>query len=584
MFRSRRVSGAFITTLRKWMILVASVAAVASFIAEYGFYLSAAQDQFVVILDIVIVALFLLETALGLMFSLKPREAFVRALPLLVIASLFGLQLLIVRYAVSGHPGTTEAVLHFFKLQSLTKIYVILLQGYIAFTVVFYTQRISRRLAHIPFRPAQMLLAAFVLLIAAGTLMLMLPKATPELSPLSWVDALFTSTSAVCVTGLIVVDTATDFTRTGQFIILFLMQIGGLGIMTFAAFFTLAAGKGFGIRERVVFGEVMQVDLRRDLSDLVVSIMIITALFEAAGALLFSLMLPSQPGGALATVFTALFHSVSGFCNAGFSTFSDSFLSFAGNYGLNIVLICLIVLGGLGFTVHLDLYRNIAARFRRHGPPVKMRLQTRVVLTATLLLIVLGGAGVFLLESGRLTPLQAVFQSVTARTAGFNSVDEGTLSAPSQLVTMFLMFIGAAPGSTGGGIKVTTLVVFLATVAAMLRGRPRTELLRKTIPDDTVREAVVIFGLSLFAVVVGFMILLITESAPFKVLLFEVVSAFGTVGLSLGVTPALSFSGKIVITVIMLFGRIGPMTLALAVSGRLLDRGYAYPNERIMVG
>lgn len=580
----RKVPGAFIGTVRKWIVLLASMAAVASFITEYGFYLSSAQEYYIYSVDIVIVMLFLLETSLSLIFAVKLRHAFLRALPLLAIALLFGIQLLLVRYAVSVRPGATQAILHFFKISSLTKVYFILLQGYIAFTLVFYTQKASRRLAQTRFRPAQMLLGAFVLLIFAGAFMLMLPKATPPSNPLSFVDALFTASSAVCVTGLIVVDTATDFTRMGQLIILILMQIGGLGIMTFAAFFTLAAGKGFGIRERVVFGEVMQFDLMRDLLRLVVAIVVITVVIELAGTMLLYALLPVTTGGVLATGFTALFHSVSGFCNAGFSTFSDSFVSFAGNAGINLVMMILIVTGGLGFTVHQDLHRMLYARIKKSGQPVKLKLQTRVVLFTAFLLLVAGGVSVFLFEDGRLTLLEAFFQSVTSRTAGFNTVDQGTLSPPSQLVTMFLMFIGAAPGSTGGGIKVTTLVVFLATVAAMLKGRSRTELGRKSIPDETVREAVVIFGLSLFAVITGFMILLFTESAPFKELLFEVVSAFGTVGLSLGVTPHLSSAGKIVIIATMLFGRIGPMTLALAVSGKLLEKGYAYPHEKIMVG
>lgn len=558
--------------------------AVSSFALQYGFYLSASQERYVHLFDIAVVAIFLLETVLSILFASRLRRALLRAMPLIIIAGIFGIQMLLVRFVLAGRPETASKLMSFLKISSLTKIYILILQGYIIFSLVFYTQKVTRRLARTRFRPAQLLVAAFVLMIISGTALLLLPKATPEAAPLSVVDALFTSTSAVCVTGLIVVDTAAAFTRTGQFLIMLLIQIGGLGIMTFAAFFALLLGRGFSIKERLMFGEIMHVDMMRFISRLVISILIVTFCIESIGSILFFFLFPAGNAGFLGRLFTAVFHSVSGFCNAGFSTLSNGFMGFSSYYWLNLSMMAIIILGGLGFTVHHDIFQAVWAKIRRRRKPTKLKLQTRVVLITTFSLVVLGAVLIFLLERGRASFLQSLFQSVTARTAGFNTISQKTLGDESLLLTMFLMFIGAAPGSTAGGIKITTMIVFAATVGAMLRGRSRTELSRKTIPEGTVREALVIFGLSLFAVIISFMLLLIVEDLPFSELLFETVSAFGTVGLSLGATPNLSAAGKVIIIMVMLFGRLGPMTIALAVSGRLYEKGYAYPEEKIMVG
>jgi len=361
------------------------------------------------------------------------------------------------------------------------------------------------------------------------------------------------------------------------------MQIGGLGIMTFAAFFALLSGRGLGIRERVVYGEVMNVEIMSQISRLVLFILGLTLVAETLGATLFFFLFPENVSGGL-RIFAAVFHAVSGFCNAGFSIFERGFMDYYDRWGACLVMMFLIVAGGVGFSVHRDLVSSIAARAKGRKRPVKLKLQTKVSLLLTAVLVGGGCLSIYFLEGGSLSFLQALFQSVTARTAGFSTVGQGDLEPGSQFLTMILMFIGAAPGSTAGGIKITTLAVFIATVWGMLRGRSRTEMFKKTIPEETVREALVVFGLSLFAVVLSFTLLLLCESAPFKVLLFETVSAFGTVGLSLGATKGLSTLGKLIIIVTMLFGRIGPMTIALAVSGRLREKGYAYPMERVMVG
>lgn len=571
-----------IRRVRSKLLLLASLMAVGSLVAEHGFFLSESELHYVHVIDLVIVSLFLLDTLLLVISAPSLKKALRKALFPLLIAGLFALQMLVLRFIFAGRPSALPSLLEFLKLPSLTKLYFIVLQGYILSSLLFYTQKVSRRLASAGFRPDRIIVTAFLLMILAGTGLLLLPRSTPASRPLSFVDALFTSTSAVCVTGLTVVDTASAFTRTGQSVILLLMQIGGLGIMTFAAFFALLSRRGLGIRERVVYGEVMNVEIMAQISRLVVFILALTLVVEAVGAVMFFFLFPGD--GGLARVFEAVFHSVSGFCNAGFTIFDRGFMDFAHHWAPCLVMMFLIVAGGLGFIVHRDLLSSLTVRAGARKRPVKLKLQTKVTLLLTAMLLVGGATAFYLLEGGKVSFLQALFQSVTARTAGFSTVQQEELGSASHLLTLVLMFIGAAPGSTAGGIKLTTLAVFLATVWGMLRGRSRTEMFRKTIPEETVREAVVVFGLSVFAVVLSFTILLVWERAAFDVLLFETVSAFGTVGLSLGVTKHLSTLGKSIIILTMLFGRIGPMTIALAVSGKIREKGYAYPMERVMVG
>ncbi len=446
---------------------------------------------------------------------------------------------------------------------------------------------------------------SFLTIIIVGMLLLMLPKSTVAGSIYA-VDALFTATSATCVTGLIVVDTGTYFSPFGQAVLLCLIQVGGLGLMTFMAFFSLALGRGLGIRQEVVVRDALSLQNRFGLHRVVVFILVSTFVVEAIGAGALYLTFPFPAAYTVGQqMWFSVFHSVSAFCNSGFSLLSSSLMGARSYIPLNLVMAGLIVIGGLGFVVNyniLSFFRGLLKkkgkftvvpkepgleRLRRFG------LQTKVVLITTIFLLAAGTFLVYLLEASRSFAsfpegdkwMASFFQSVTARTAGFNTVRTAALATPTLLLVIMLMFIGASPGSTGGGVKTSTFAMFLLAVSSRLRNRRHVEIFKRTIPQAVIFNGVVVVVVSLCVVLASTMVLTITEKdGNFIGMLFEVVSAFGTVGLSTGVTSTLSVAGKVAIIVTMFVGRIGPLTLMLAMSGQEASRRYEYPDESVMVG
>jgi len=441
-------------------------------------------------------------------------------------------------------------------------------------------------------KPAKLLALSFVSIICLGTLFLTFPWATAGGHSAGFVDALFTATSATCVTGLIVQDTPTYFSRFGQTVILILIQVGGLGIMTISTSMALIFGRSISVRGRRAMQEVMEAIHPQDLRQILLYVLKLTFIAEFAGFLLLLARWRAELGGIARGVYWALFHSVSAFCNAGFSLFSDSLVGYRSDLAVNAIVGGLIVLGGIGFVVVSDVLRMDLLRTGPRRMMSRISLHTRLALLVTFILLSVGTISLFFFEFDNILfdmpmsekLLAALFQAVTPRTAGFNTVDIGTLSEVSLLLTIILMFIGASPGSTGGGIKTTTLGVLVLSVRSMLLGRREVEVAGRTIPQGVVYKATSIVVIS-FAVVVLFLILLLyTEEAPFLDLLFETVSAFGTVGLSMGATPSLTTPGKLAIILLMFTGRIGPLTLALAVGERTRRATYHYPDGRMMVG
>ncbi len=459
--------------------------------------------------------------------------------------------------------------------------------------------------------PTRTLVASFLVLIVAGGGLLMLPRATVG-EPLSFVDALFTATSATCVTGLIVKDTGRDFTLMGQIIILVLIQLGGLGIVVFGAVFALLLGQAFSIRESVAMQDVLSAQTLSRIGNMIVFIFVATVVIEAIGAVLLYPMWDNIPGARTDVHFRwfcSIFHSISAFCNAGFGLFDDSLIRYNRQWQVYLVFCPLIILGGLGFSVLYNL-ANIAANriqrfFRRvfykqsrlHMEfPKRMRLQTKIALSVSGLLILLGTVMLLLFEQyagGRAgdTPdiLGAFFQSVTARTAGFNTVDLAGMTASSKIVLIMWMFIGGSPGSTAGGIKTVTLAVILMTVVATLRKRAEVEMFHRSVRSMVVGRAITVAMLFVTALFAATLALSVTESplpARFVMLdvMFEAASALGTVGLSTGVTATLTGAGKIIIIVVMLIGRLGPLTLLAALTFNLKPVRYNYPDEAIIVG
>jgi trk system potassium uptake protein TrkH len=441
-------------------------------------------------------------------------------------------------------------------------------------------------------QPARTVLLSFVLVILAGALLLMLGLTTPDGRGLPLVDALFTATSAVCVTGLIVVDTATAFTLAGKIVLLGLIQIGGLGIMVLSFFVAFVLRRSFSLEDRFLIAYMTN---ERDLSGLgrsVAGIVLTTLLVEAGGAVLLFVAFVPRLGAGAATAFTALFHAVSAFCNAGFSLFTTSLEAFRSDVFVNAIICVLIIGGGLSFSVIFDLRDRYRPRPPGAPPRRTLGVNTRVVLTGTALL--LGGGTLLLYASehgGALRQLDlgsqylaAFFQSVTARTAGFNTIPFGALRPSTYVILMLLMFIGGASGSTAGGVKVNAAAILFAHTRAVLRDRDQATLFGHAVPRALVLRSFLILLLALVAVGTGILVLSATEQAPFLHLCFEAVSAFATVGLSAGVTAGLSAAGKIVLIVLMLLGRVGPLTvLAAAVrSGRKIEIGY--PTADIMIG
>ena len=443
-------------------------------------------------------------------------------------------------------------------------------------------------------KPPQIVVLSFLIAIFIGTALLSLPIATRAGERMPFIDSLFTATSATCVTGLIVRDTGTYFGPFGKLVILILLQMGGLGIMTFSTLFAVALGRKLTIKQDVVIQRTMAPNKVQNLGALIKYILFITVGMEFLGALGLAvrwIRTTDWPVGEV--LVNSVFHSVSAFCNAGFSLFSSSFAGFRNDPLINLIMIALIFAGGIGFIVIMEV-----PHFFMRKKFYRVSIQTRVALTVSLLLIVAGALLFFIFENhNTLSGLPAgekaigsVFQSVTTRTAGFNTVNIGKLATPTLCFFVFLMFVGASPGSTGGGIKTCTFAVLIATAVSMLKNKDRVSFFKKTIPKEVVRKAVAVFFLALLWIFIAVIMLAAVEERKcgignyFLKILFEVTSAFGTVGLSAGITPTLTVFGKLIIIITMLVGRIGPLTLALAVALQQERIAYSYPEEKIMIG
>lgn len=435
--------------------------------------------------------------------------------------------------------------------------------------------------------PARILVSGFLLLILIGASLLSLPIATVDQAGLAPVDALFTATSAVCVTGLVVVDTGTYFTPFGQVIILGLIQIGGLGFMTLTTLIAILLGRRIGLRQRIVIKESLNQLSTAGMVRLTKQIVLTTLVIEGLGALILALRFAKWMALPQAAYF-GVFHAISAFANAGFDLMGNfqSFTEHTGDPVISFTLPALFILGGLGFTVLLEI-----GEYKRER---QLSLHAKIVLVSTLVLIVLGVLGVMVLEwtnpatLGALSRpsrfLAAFFQGVTPRTAGFSTLDYGDLRIPTLLFTMVLMFIGASPGGTGGGVKTTTMAAILLAVRSELTGAEEVEVFERRLPFYIVTRALAIVVVGLVLLITVIMILSLTESQEFIKILFEAVSAFGTVGLSTGITPETSSVGRLLLSLLMYVGRVGPITFGLALAQKQEKTNRRYAQERIVVG
>lgn len=562
--------------------LVFGLAALGLLLLEFGFPLTAESRRWIIVAVRVtlgiVVTVQLVHAVVDLDVLRAKWQGLVRIAGLAALLGLLAVERLVVP-ALQSAWGTLA-------LARWDALYLTTLHLIVLTVLARRVLRFNQLLAFARISPRAILIASYVGLILTGALLLKLPNATT--SPLGWLDALFTSTSAVCVTGLIVVDTATAFTSFGQGIILLLFQLGGLGLMTFTYFFVALFGSGITIKDRALLLEFLNEEYVGRVTSSLIAIVVMTLGFELIGALLLHAYVPDD-------WFASVFHSVSAFCNAGFSVYS------AGLYDpltraqvpYQVVIMVLIVVGGLGFPVLKNLWDHACSRIRnRRERPARLTLHTKIVLTTTAALIAGGAVLIFLFESpaaGREGEapgwVAALFTSITARTAGFNTVAIEALAPATVFALILLMFIGGSPASTAGGIKTTTFAVALLNTLRIMK-EPNGELVafRRRIPAIMANRAFAVALLALGWITCSTLVLAWTMPAhhPLDVA-FEAVSAFSTVGLSRGLTAELPATGKLVIIASMLVGRIGILYVALGIVRRERSANLSYPDGNIII-
>jgi len=483
------------------------------------------------------------------------------------------------------------------ELFQLEDFYILFLQFYFFVLVGIELGKASTQLTFSKMSPPRMLIVSFLALILIGTGFLMMPEMTKDVEYMPFFEALFTSISASCVTGLIVVDTATYFTQKGHIIIMLLIQLGGLNIISFATLFALFSKKGLGIKHQTILQENFSSESLLSGKGLLRKIFLFSFFMEFIGMVLLyftwnpKLQFPFVED----QFFYSLFHSISAFNNAGFSLFSDGLHEhlLQNSHSMHMVLAGLIFMGAVGFPVIEDLFNFERIKKSIKNPLVGLKLSTQISLYTSLILIAFGMLMFYFLEQentlngmklgGQL--ITSFFQSITARTAGFNTVDFSIIGTPMLLIFIFLMFIGASPGSTGGGIKTSTFTLIIYSAINTIRGKKKIEIGKRTISPELLHKAFSIFLFSASSIFAAIFVLSISDGEKgIMPIAFEIVSAFSTVGLSTGITADLTFLGKIVIMICMFIGRIGTLTLAFALSSKQRSLNYEYPKAHLTVG
>ena len=441
---------------------------------------------------------------------------------------------------------------------------------------------------NVKLRGVQILALGFLLVILVGALILTLPISTTSGESTNFLDALFTATSAVCVTGLIVVDTGTYWNAFGQTVIMILIEIGGLGFMSFTTLIAIILGKKITLRERLILQDAMNTFNIQGLVKMVRYVLVFTVSVQFFGALLFSTQFVPEYGLGRG-IFYSIFHSISAFCNAGFDIFGNfsSLTSYNSNVVVIMVASVLIIIGGLGFTVWSELYSSKSLK--------KVSLHSKMVILMTVVLVLGGTFLMFLFENNNVNTIgnmsfidkvmNSFFASVTPRTAGFNSIPTDGMTTAGQFLTIILMFIGGSPGSTAGGIKTTTIGILIVTIVCVIQGREDAEVFKKRFSKELVYRAFTLIFIGVSLVIVVTMLLSYTEKgASFISLFYETVSAFGTAGLTLGLTSELSNIGKVLIIFMMYLGRVGPLTVVLSITKKRKNSGIKYPEGKILIG
>lgn len=576
--------------------IVVALSALFLFLYQIGFEHNIAQIVSIHKAYNVILFIVLLTNLSGL--GLRPWKSKAKKLRLAELLLIpFIILLLDVRTGIPGLLDQSYFIYHLFS-QNIT-VYVT-----IFYILVLEVSTSSLHLSNRNTNPALLFVFSFLFIIVFGTFLLMLPNATS--GGIEFTDAFFTSTSAVCVTGLVVVDTATAFTPLGQAFIIILIQIGGLGIMTFTSFFGYFFKGGASFGNEILLKEMLNAEKLSEIFKTLAKIVLVTFSIEAIGALLiYSYTDTSLFEGKLSAIGFSVFHSISAFCNAGFSTLPSGLYQpgFRYNYTLHYIIAFLIIAGGLGFPLVFNYYRllrhyftnkfrQFTGRYNYYHIPNIVNINSRIVLVTTGILILAGFAFFMVSEynhsleglSVRGKIAGAFFGSVTARTAGFNTVDMMVLAPATVLFYLLLMWIGASPASTGGGVKTTTFALAVLNILSLAKGKDRIEIFGREVANESVRRAFSVIFLSFIVIGIAVMILMISDGKfGLNRIIFEVISAYGTVGLTLGVTPDLSLTGKWVIIVTMFLGRVGTLTILVGILRKMHSLQYRYPSESIMI-
>ncbi len=579
-----------------WMKLVSKInalAGVALVLYGYGFDLSTDELATVFFLVDISLGFFLLIYILRILYSFRRSDFLIRTWfegILMLLITFNGLSHLLFDIRV------LEEIISNAGIKQPYEVYRIGLMFFMLLLLLVEGVKLITRLASLQLKPATTFIGSFLLLILLGAMLLKMPALTVEQEKITWVDALFTSVSATCITGLSVVDTASYFTLKGQIVILLLIQIGGLGIVSFGTFFATFIRKGVGLKHQSLIQDFLSSENLSSSRGLLRQIIFITFTLEFIGAVLifFTWNAEMYFESIWQKIYFSVFHSVSSFCNAGFSVLDQGMMHPVASisYMMQLSMSVLIVAGSIGFPVIQDVFSIPRLRERLAYPWKDWRLGSKIAVYTTFALIAFGTVSFFVLEYHQLLYEKTItekllisfFSIVNTRTSGFNTVDIAEIQTPTIILIVFLMFVGASPGSTGGGIKTTTFYIILVTAIGTIKGKKSIEISKRTISNDLIFKAFAIFTFAASYNIIAIFFLSITESdIAIERLVFEQFSAFATVGLSMGVTPNLSIAGKLILIVTMFLGRIGLLTLALSLSTKVISTAYKYPTEHVMV-
>lgn len=590
LYDSKQKSDVF---LERWSIFMV-VAGFFSYLEYHGFPENEFLQTFLVYSFESLIALQVLKYFVGYLYTFQPKDYLANSKfeITLIIVLFIHLILLLFGFNAIVWIGVT------FNFQGdLIHLKHYVLQLYFLSFLFIEISRVSTKIPSVKLSPPKLLLLSFFVLILIGAILLMLPKMTTMDGSMPFFDALFTSISASCVTGLIVVDTATYFTIRGQFVIMLLIQLGGLNIISFATLFALMAKRSVGIKHQSIIQDNFNIGSIHESKTLIKKVFQFSFFIEIVGAtiIFFSWGDNVEFQNLRNKIFNSLFHAVSAFNNGGFSTFSDGLFEASIKHQniLQLTIAFLIILGATGFTVLHEIFSLREMKELWNKPWKKLSVNSKISLNTSIILIVLGTIAYLALEQSHTLDgmnlvdqlTTAFFQSVTTRTAGFNTVDIGAISVPMVIFMLMLMYIGASPASTGGGIKTNTFTVLFMSAYSTMRGKKTIDIDMKTIGFDSVNKALLIFLFSVSVIFISVFVLAITDSDKSILnLAFEEVSAFATVGLTRGITSDLSTGGRIVIMISMFVGRVGLLTLGYALSKRTISAKYKYPKAKIIIG